>query len=131
MEMFNNYPKILSPDNEFEYQEGKEHNVIVVNGNCDNYFEVLFPYSELITDIKVIYNQTERLNYVKEIVEHFDYSDRFIIRVRFTPEETLQFSNTNIDTFAQVRLVVADEVIFTDKFKVLIVETLERKSEGD
>lgn len=127
MGMFDNYTKKSKdiPSNIYKYIVLPERNFIITNGNCYNTFKLLFKYDdELVHDVSVTYYQVEGVNLTKTDLEVAKFEDYFILTCHLSPEETKLFANTNLDTYAQVRLVYGDKVLYGAKLKIDVVETI-------
>ena len=126
-DIFDGIPADEIPDNRPKEILKQNLHLIVAGGTSFNYFEVLFPYDEeAVRDITIIYKQLEKVTLVKTPTYIEKRPNSFIAVVTLSPEESMLFGNSLLDTEAQVRIVsYNDDLIYTDKFKMNVVDTLQ------
>lgn len=132
MGMFDNYDNEKNiPCNVHEYLIVPEENYIIEGATCYNTFKLLFKYDDSM-QISITYYQEERLTLTKENSDLYivKLEDSFIVKCRLSSEETFKFANTNLDTYAQVRVVVDNKIIFGKKSRIRVIETIEEKQDG-
>lgn len=132
MGMFDNYDKNSKniPCNIFKYVKVPETHYIIEGGTCYNTFKILFEYNTSAS-VSVIYYQEERITIIKHAVELIPLEDSFIVKSYLDREETSKLADTNLDTFAQVKIEIDDKIIFGEKIKIDVVNTLANKREEE
>ena len=105
-------------------------NFIYCHGTSTNVFKMAVAYDEeLVQDISVTYYQAERMTLTKSKGELniYPFKDSFIVECKLSAKETALFAGTNLDTYAQVKLVIGDKVLFGRKDRIRVIETIEEK----
>lgn len=131
MGVLDNYTQTFISDNRHQFIDSNEDkDEIVIGGSCTNSFELPFLYSKNIKSGSVIYKQG--LDYVlglpitKDMIKMENKKCSFsIIQVNLSPTQTLEFNDTLLDTYCQLRLVdINDNVMYDKPHKLKVYKPL-------
>lgn len=127
-EMFRNYPQPddYIPDNHPRCH--KHPKLEIMCGETVNHtFEVPFNIDETTSRVEVIYKLglTNVLIKTNENIEIVSEDNHSIINVVITPEETLSFAHSLLDTSVQIKFVLKDNnVSFSEIYEVVVRDSL-------
>jgi len=106
------------PNNKILFLHNDSIDEIIIGGSCNHIFELPFKYSECIKAGWVIYKQgfeeKLRLQITPEMVTECKHRGS-TITVKLTPEMTLKFDSTLLDTHCQLRLIDNNSQVLYDK----------------
>lgn len=128
MGMLDNYKDVESlplPDNERKWLRCKPLDTIIVGGTCTHIFEVPIKFNEDLLKVTICYKQEARLILVKDPTELTTSDESLFIKCDMTTDETVLFGNTLLDTEVQLKFEYADKVLFSNIYKVKVINTLE------
>ena len=116
MNILENFTDTYNSDNRFEFSNDDNTDIIVPGADCDHIFELPFSYRGNISSCLVIYKQglevihTHFVNYNNDVLDD-EYSEHpsCKIRVHLTPEITIKFKSTLLNTYAQLKMTTDNE----------------------
>ncbi len=126
MDMFDNYENLdpnYIPNNEHKFIPCR-HNNIVSGGSNQLVFELPLFYKEGLLSTAIIFNQEERLIFIKAPSEIVEGKCFLLIKCDLSPEESIEFGRTNLDTLVQLKLEYADKTLYTEVEKINVLDTL-------
>lgn len=128
MSWINNYTETLSPNNKTKFIFEDKTDSIIVGASCQHVFEVPFLFTNYVKKAEVIYKQG--LDTILEIELGIDNiiekgANKTTIIIRLTPEQTILFRETVLDTFVQLKIVTtSDNIIYDDPHYISVSEPL-------